>query len=143
MCRCEHLNLESGWATFPASIRKGKRESNTFKMDETTIEIIRPVYKATGQLLPWPYSWTYLYRLYDKLLSGAALPHDRFRKFHAVRKSAGSWIKAAGGDATAALGHSSEKITRKYYLDPTIGPNQQPCDILFRPDSFDDGPRAA
>jgi integrase len=140
LCRCEHLNLESTWATFPSANRKGKLESNSFRMDDTTIALIRPVYKPSGLLLPWPYSWTYIYNLYAKLLKRAGLPHDKFRKFHAVRKSAGSWIKAAGGDATAALGHASEKTTRRHYLDPTIGPSQQPCDILFRPD---DGPRAA
>ena len=143
LCRCENLNLATGWGTFPAKMRKGKMESNTFRMDETTIELIRPVYQTSGLLLPWPYTWTYIYNLYNKLLVRAGLPHDKFRKFHAVRKSAGSWIKAAGGDATAALGHSSERITRRHYIDPTIGPSQQPCDILFRPDRHDDGPRAA
>ena len=132
--RWEHLNLDTGWGTFPAASRKGRRESNTFRMHADTIAILRPMQQPTGLVFPWPYTWTYIYRLYARLLQSAGLPHDRLRKFHAIRRSAGSWIDAAGGDATRALGHSSEKITRLHYLDPTICCGPQASDILFRPD---------
>lgn len=141
-CRCEWLNLETGWATFPSYSRKGKRESNTFRMHPDTVEIIRPIWRESGDLLPWPWSWTYIYRLYGLLLKRAGLPKDRFRKFHCLRKSAGSWIDAAGGDATRALGHSSERITRKHYIDPTVSGGEQPSSLLFRPDQ-PEPPRAA
>jgi integrase len=52
-------------------------------------------------------------------------------KFHAMRRTAASHFAAAGGDASHFLGHSSPRITEKYYLDPRIadtGP--QPCDVL-------------
>ena len=141
LCRFEDFNLDTGWATFHAKMRKGGSESNTFKLDPITIGLLKPVAKESGPVLPWPYSWTYIYKLYNKLLRSAGLPRDRFHKFHAVRRSAGSWIDAAGGDATAALGHSSERITRRHYLDPTICSTQQPCDVLFRPDN--EPPKAA
>lgn len=141
LCVWENFNLITGWATFPSSIRKGKRESNTFRLHKDTIEMLKPIKRQFGPVLPWPYSWTYIYRLYNQLLIRAGLPSDKFRKFHAIRRSAGSWIDAAGGDATRALGHSSEKTTRRHYLDPTICAGDQPADILFRPDT--DPPKAA
>lgn len=40
--------------------------------------------------------------------------------FHSIRKAAGSYVKAAGGDATEFLTHRDAKTTREHYLDPKI-----------------------
>lgn len=40
--------------------------------------------------------------------------------FHALRRTCASHLAVAGADATAYLGHSSDAITRRHYLDPRI-----------------------
>jgi integrase len=42
------------------------------------------------------------------------------RGFHAIRKAAGSYVAAAGGNAQEFLAHESAKTTRDHYLDPAI-----------------------
>jgi integrase len=52
------------------------------------------------------------------------------RGFHAIRKASGSYVKAAGGDATEHLGHANPRTTRDHYLDPTITGQQSALDFL-------------
>lgn len=42
------------------------------------------------------------------------------RGFHAIRKAAGSYVAAAGGNAQEFLAHENARTTRAHYLDPTI-----------------------
>ena len=52
------------------------------------------------------------------------------RGFHAIRKAAGSYVKAAGGDATEFLTHKDSKTTRDHYLDPRIVGEASALDFL-------------
>ena len=82
-------------------------------------------------MFPWPYSYTYLWTEYGRLLRLAGLPSDAKSKFHRIRKTAASYAEAAGGNATAMLRHSKREVTEAY-LDPRICQQQQPVDVLFR-----------
>lgn len=42
------------------------------------------------------------------------------RGFHAIRKAAGSYVAAAGGNAQEFLAHENARTTRAHYLDPSI-----------------------
>jgi integrase len=50
--------------------------------------------------------------------------------FHAIRKSAGSYVAAAGGDATEYLSHSDPSTTRQHYLVAEIVGGADPLDLL-------------
>jgi integrase len=50
--------------------------------------------------------------------------------FHAIRKAAGSYVAAAGGDATEYLSHSDPSTTRQHYLDAGIVGGADPLDLL-------------
>lgn len=63
------------------------------------------------------------------------------RGFHAIRKASGSYVKAAGGDATEHLGHANPRTTRDHYLDPTITGQQSALDYLPPLDLGDDPPQ--
>jgi len=52
------------------------------------------------------------------------------RGFHGLRKAAGSYVKAAGGDATDFLTHRDAKTTREHYLDPKIVGEASALDFL-------------
>ena len=52
------------------------------------------------------------------------------RGFHAIRKASGSYVKAAGGDATEFLTHADSKTTRAHYLDPKIVGEVSALDFL-------------
>lgn len=74
-----------------------------------------------------------VYKHYAKLLHDAGLPTDRRSKFHCLRRSHASYLHVAGGDSRASLGHSSDAVTIKHYLDPRIVAARQPADLLFSP----------
>lgn len=52
------------------------------------------------------------------------------RGFHAIRKASASYVAAAGGDATAHLGHADPAMTRGHYLDPRITETRRGLDFL-------------
>lgn len=105
----------------PAELRKGKTRDRLYKVSSTTVEAIKQLLASHSELelFPFPYSETYLYRRYKKLLERAKLPVGRQSNFHKLRKSVASAVASVGGDATAALDHASSKTT-KAYLDPRI-----------------------
>jgi integrase len=127
-----NVDLDAGWVRFPAEIRKGGKRDKTFRLHAETLAALRTIKRPDGNVLPWPYSSTYLYRLYDRILKRAGLPTDRKSKFHRLRKSVASWLEFDGGDATELLDHSSRKVT-KAYLDPRIVYVRHASEVLFRP----------
>lgn len=126
------VDLDSGWARFPAEIRKGGKRDKTFRLHAETLTALLVIRRESGKVLPWSFSSTYLYRLYDRILKRAGLPTDRKSKFHRLRKSVASWLEFAGGDATELLDHSSRRVT-KAYLDVRIVHCRPASEILFRP----------
>lgn len=76
---------------------------------------------------------TTLYYHLPKLLILAGLPFDRRSKFHRLRRSHASHLAARGGDATSSLGHSSDAVTRKSYLDPRVIGRESVVARLFDP----------
>ena len=94
------------------------------------------------ELLPWPYSATYLYARLKKVLAAAGLAGKRLA-FHQVRRSAISHIAAAGGDPVQFAGHASPAVTKRWYLDPRMaerGP--KPHEMLPRLTPKSDDPAA-
>lgn len=70
-------------------------------------------------LLPGPRSrtnWTKRWQL----LGARAGIDVRKRGLQAVRRAGASYVKANGGDAKKYLGHTSDGLAERYYLDPRI-----------------------
>lgn len=128
-----HVDLISGHILVPAELRKGKRRDRLFRIADDTVACLREMQSPPRpEVFPWPYSRTYLWHLYNRLLVRAGLPSDRHCKFHRIRRTVATYYEAAGGNATELLGHSSRSVTLAY-LDPRILPAQQAVDLLFRP----------
>lgn len=123
--------IQGEWVLVPAEARKGKTRDKRYRMGPTTISTLQLLRQhATGdELFPWPYVANYLWPRYRKVLEKAGLPTSRKHAFHALRKTTGSVIYAAGMDATDALDHSDRRTTQRY-LDPRYTRKDQPCDVL-------------
>ncbi len=132
--RWQDVDLEGGWAHFPAEVRKGRKRDRTYPLHPQTIDALRPMLgPPDAPVFRWHMSLPTLYDHYEKILRRAGLPEDRRCKFHRMRRSVASWAEANGGNATELLDHSSRRIT-KAYLDPRIVGGQSASDLLFRPD---------
>lgn len=129
------VDLDSRWVRFPAKIRKGKKRDATFRLHEDTAAFLLKMQRPRGKVFPWTLRHTTLWLHYTRLLKRNGLPYDRRHKFHCLRRSVASYFEAAGGNATALLGHSSRRITEASYIDPRIASPPQASDYLFRPDS--------
>ena len=133
-CRWEYLT--AGWLLVPAEVRKGKRKDASYRLAEDTLGCLEALrtFSRGAEIWPWPYSREYIWIRYREIRRRAGLPVDRRSSFHRMRRSVASHLEAAGGDATAALGHESRRITQSY-LDPLIVKPPQATDLLFRPEA--------
>jgi integrase len=70
---------------------------------------------------PWRGKRYQLFREFRRICeqAGVAIDPGPGPLFHRLRRSTASYIRAAGGDATAQLGHSTSSVTSRYY-DPRI-----------------------
>lgn len=125
--RYEGVDWSSGEIDAPGSIRKaGKAERHC--MGERAMEAIRRIrYPERELLFPWPLHFTTLYNRLKRICKSAGLP---YRPPKAWRISFASHLEANGGNATAALQHTSRAITIKSYLDPSIVKRERACDRL-------------
>lgn len=118
--RWEWIDRQTGWISVPASARKGQRRDAFYRFQPDTLGVVLPFARDFGPLLNWDHHRTRFWQLYGELLTRAGLPNTRYDKPQKIRRSHGSWLAAAGGDATASLGHSDPRVTRAAYLDPRI-----------------------
>lgn len=79
------------------------------------------------------------YLHYAKLLGRAGLPTTRRFKPQCLRRTFASYLERVGGDATAALQHSSRKVTQQSYLDPRVCGSVDHADVVKRAYRFDKG----
>lgn len=122
--------LEHGWLLIPAEHRKGGKRDRRYRLSEDTLQVLekmRPY--CTREIFPWPYTATYLWNRYDKILQKAGLPHGPKDKFHRCRKTLGSVAYAAGLDPQEVLDHSSRRVSQAY-LDARFTRTTAPSTIL-------------
>lgn len=128
----ERVDLVRGWVRFIAEDRKGAAADNALPLAPYTVDALKAISRRDGLVFPWPYSSTYIYYRFGKIMQRAGLPDNGLYKFHVLRKSVASHYEAAGGNATELLGHTSRKVTRAY-LDPRIIKQVSAIDLLFEP----------
>lgn len=123
--------VQGAYLIVPAGSRKGQTRDRLYPLGDDTLERIERLLASheDRKLFPWPFSETYIYNRYNRILRRAKLPTDRASKFHRIRKTVASAVARAGGDATAALDHASPKTTKKY-LDPRIVGGVEIAEIL-------------
>lgn len=130
------LELDRGVAAVNANIRKGRVKPRVYCLWPDLVlqlrEMLPPKAPVRDRVFPWDRDLSTFYNRYTRLLQRVGLPHDRYSKPHRMRVSRASWTQAMGGDATKALGHASDKTTRRHYIDPTLTRDDD-GDKLFRP----------
>jgi integrase len=128
---------QSPYLRVPAIVRKGRRRERLYELSPTTAAEVSMVAASstTGMVFGWPYAPGTIYGRYGRITARAGFGSGREFKFHALRRTTASHLAAAGVDATAYLGHSSDRITRRSYLDPRItgASGCKPIDALPRP----------
>lgn len=115
-----------------AESRKGRRRGRSYPLSpETCDRLERLIAYGGDRIFPWPHSKTYLWdKLKKFVLKPAGLEKKRIG-FHQVRRSAISHFFAAGGDPVAFAGHASPSTTKRWYIDPRMGPaGPKPHEIL-------------
>jgi integrase len=128
--RWSEADLDACRLTFLGGTRKGGVETITRDITPQLAAMLRQRQGQPNELI-WPWiEYRQERSIYDgiKLLCKAAKVTPR--GFHAIRKASGSYVKAAGGDATEHLGHANPRTTRDHYLDPTITGQQSALDFL-------------
>lgn len=139
--RWADIDFDGRRITFLGENRKGGVDTITRTISPELAEALR-----ARQGKPTEYAWPWLEHRRPNAIFGAmralclragVTP----RGFHAIRKASGSYVKAAGGDATEHLGHANPRTTRDHYLDPTITGQQSALDYLPPLDLGDDPPQ--
>ncbi|WP_158231029.1 tyrosine-type recombinase/integrase [Rhodopirellula bahusiensis] len=122
---------KSGWLIVRGEHRKGGKADKGFKLRPETVKRIEAIrqYQPTGRIFEWPYAKTFIWKKFGECIEDAGLPSNRRTKFHKIRRSAASDFEAAGGNATALLGHSDRRTTEAY-LDPRVIKEIHPADIV-------------
>jgi integrase len=108
---------------FPAESRKGSKRASVATLTPAALAALDEIRQPKRELVfPWPFGGNYIYVVYRAILLRAELETDSRSKFHRMRRSHATHLKAAGGDPTASLGHSSP-VTTARYIDPRMIPN--------------------
>lgn len=131
--RAERSQLHGDTLLVPAAHRKGKTRDMVYTLHPDTVAAIAAMGEPRAMLFPRDCTTETVANRWRACLKRAGLPHDRQHLFHCVRRSVASHAKAAGGDATALLDHSSSAITRDSYIDRRIVQPARAVDVLFRP----------
>lgn len=113
--------------TVPAGIRKGRSQERVYELSPEASDLVDAVSAHGGPtVFWWTASGTALRKRWKTITRRAGLGDGREVQFHALRRSTASHLTAAGLDATAYLGHSTDRITRRSYLDPRVVDARRP-----------------
>lgn len=132
--RAERANWSRPWLVVPAAARKGRRVGAAYQLPDHVADLVdRVAGHDRTRLFLWEQTDTALRNRWKKITKAAGLGDGPEVAFHALRRSFASHLKAAGGDPREGLGHSSERVTRRY-LDPRItqAGRPGPADLLPR-----------
>ncbi len=122
------LLTTTDWTANPCGIScqaetQKDREGQWFPLPPDTAAAVEPLLAGgrRGLLFPREVAIETIGRWFRRILdtSGIIAPHGSGMRFHRLRRSKASYTKLAGGDATAALGHSTSSVTARYF-DPRI-----------------------
>ncbi len=108
------------------------RKDQSLKISGQCIEAIEAIHKPERRIIfDHPFSCRARYNHVRKIFIAAGLPHGRRDLLQRIRRTTATLMHRRGADATAQLGHSSDAITRRHYLDASN--DVQAADVLPRP----------
>jgi integrase len=128
--RWSQVDTQRRTMTFLSEHRKGLGRTITRHITPQLAEWLEKGRRGPSELV-WP--WL------DHRNEGSIYPRLRYicesagvtpKGFHSIRKAAGSYVHAAGGDATTFLTHRDSKTTREHYLSPNIVEEASALDYL-------------
>jgi integrase len=91
--------VQGEWLRIPAEHRKGKTRDRQYKLSAGTAELLEQIRQfGERKIFPWPLNRNYLWERYKRIVDSAGLPTGRKYQFHALRKTVGSVVYAAGLD---------------------------------------------
>lgn len=128
--RWRDVDLEARRVVFDGSTRKGGTKTIVRSITPELAGLLAKHRRGDDDLVwPWVEHRTPA-SLWPSLTVLGRTAGVRVHGFHAIRKSAGSFVAAAGGDATEFLSHSDPSTTRQHYLDAAIVGGDDPLDLL-------------
>lgn len=129
----EDINLETGLVFLRWESAKTGVEQFHWLSDETIAAIAVHWDPRREFVWPWGSNRHGLWAALRSVLKASGLPHDRRSMYHRFRRTTATILTGQVGisAASAALGHTSEAMTRKY-VDPTNVTSVRPIDVLPR-----------
>ncbi len=117
-----------------SELRKGRKRDRVYTLTPATCDRLAALPPSEdGKLFHWPFTRTFLQIQFRRVVKKAGLnPGGKKRLgFHQIRRTALTHYQAAGGNACEMADHSSDKITKRWYLDPRYtDKGMKPCDVL-------------
>jgi len=117
--RWKDVDLDAPRIRFRAETRKGKTRDIERDIRHDLAAMLR-WHVGHSDALVWNWTPRHPNSIYPSLRSLCREAGVVYKQFHSIRKSSGSFVHAAGADATDHLDHSSPSITRDHYLAPDI-----------------------
>jgi len=117
--RWEDVDLDRASVVLRGEHRKDHLTTLERSLSPDLVAMLRPRAKPTGLVWPW-LDHRRENSIYASLRLLCAAAGVTPKGFHSIRKASGSYVAAAGGDASEHLGHRNPKTTRDHYLDPRI-----------------------
>lgn len=112
------VDWESRQLTVPEERMKSGRPHVAY-LNATCIDHLRRIQTDRGLIFPWPYCDKHFTDSFKRLQDLAGIPPNEFFGLHTIRRTAGTAL--ADNNLLAAqslLGHQSDIVTRKHYVDP-------------------------
>lgn len=134
------LDPKEGHLTVPAEVRKGRGKAMVYRLKPPTLQRLEMIRLPERELIFGQLHKATFYYRYKRLVGSAGLPWIPWKSGpQKMRRSFASHIIAAGGDATAALRHSSRRVTEDSYTDPAIARPTPANALLFDLDASVEG----
>lgn len=133
--RWEWLDRETGSLSVPGKARKGRRKLMSYKLPPEVLAEVNKLWRPGREyvfLTPGVVSEATIFYKMTAIQRNAGLPHGRRDKLHRMRRTFASLIEKAGGDATAALAHSSRRVTQDSYLDEALIDRPAPSGLIVK-----------
>lgn len=110
-------DIASNVITFRAEIRKGGKRSLVRSIPADALDQVERLRGKRVQIFPG-LSENKAAILYYRLFEQAKIDRPQHKTSHLLRSSHATYVHQSGGNATDSLGHSSNDVTRRCYLDP-------------------------
>ena len=133
----EHVLLEEGRLEIPAEFMK-TRMPIILPLNSVAIDHLRSIRGEAGRVFAWPHGRKAFYDDWHRLHDQAGIPRMQHYKLKQIRKSLATLLwESDPAAAQLALGHTTDKTTRTYYVSRHL--IQRAMQTLPQPAAFTEG----